>query len=220
MNIVLVQENMYMNAFRKLGAISIENSKTLEELKCKHNLAFKKLVGRGVFIKIEDNKYYLDEEKAKEFIYARRRFSFYVLIVLFSILLVVFTKLQNHYETIINLTNEEKIEDFEYLWNKLNSSYPFWNEVSESGINKNDVYENYRQEIKKGNTDIEFMKTIGDFLQEFKGYGHLLALDGYMYNFYDNTFTLAKDRLNDEEIKEIFNKRESYGKIRGYRNGY
>lgn len=127
-----------------------------------------------------------------------------VLIVLFSILLVVFTKSQNHNETIINLTNEEKMEDFEYLWSKLNSSYPFWNEVSESGINKNDVYEEYRKKyIKKANTDIEFMKEIGYFLKEFKGFGHLLALDGYMYNLYDNTFTLAKDRLDDEKVKEM-----------------
>lgn len=127
-----------------------------------------------------------------------------VLIVLFSILLVVFTKLQNHNETIINLTNEEKMEDFEYLWSKLNSSYLFWNEVSESGINKNDVYKKYRKKyIKKANTDIEFMKEIGYFLKEFKGFGHLLALDGYMYNLYDNTFTLAKDRLDDEKVKEM-----------------
>ena len=129
--------------------------------------------------------------------------SIIALIILILIILGILSKLNKYNQTIINLTNEEKMEDFEYLWSKLNSSYPFWNEVSESGINKNDVYEDYRKEIKKTSTDIEFMKTIGDFLEEFKGYGHLLALDGYMYNFYDNTFTLAKDRLNDEEIKEM-----------------
>lgn len=125
------------------------------------------------------------------------------LIILILIILGIVSKLNKYNQTIINLTNEEKMEDFEYLWRKLNSSYPFWNELSEIGINKNDVYEDYRKEIKKANTDIEFMKEIGYFLKEFKGIGHLLAIDGYMYNFYDNTFTLAKDRLNDEEIKEM-----------------
>ncbi len=92
MNIVLVQENLYMNAFRKLGATNIENAKTLEVLKCKHNLAFKKLVDRGVFIKTKNNNYYMDEEKAIKFIHARRRFSFYIIIGLFITILVIALK--------------------------------------------------------------------------------------------------------------------------------
>ena len=89
MNIVLVQENMYMNLFRKTGSTNIDNAKTLEELKCRENFAFKKLIGRRVLIKTEDNKYYMDKEKAKEFICSRRRFSFYVLVVLFTTILVL-----------------------------------------------------------------------------------------------------------------------------------
>lgn len=126
-----------------------------------------------------------------------------ILIVLTSILLITFTRLNKYHETIIGLTDEEKIEDFEYLWDKLYSSYPFWNEVSESGIDKDAVYEEYKREIKKSNTDIEFMKEVQYFLKEFKGYGHLLALDGHMYNFYDNTFTLSKTELDDEEVNEM-----------------
>ncbi len=129
--------------------------------------------------------------------------SIMILIVLTSILLITFTRLNKYHETIIGLTDEEKIEDFEYLWDKLYSSYPFWNEVSESGIDKDAVYEEYKREIKKSNTDIEFMKEVQYFLKEFKGYGHLLALDGHMYNFYDNTFTLSKTELDDEEVNEM-----------------
>lgn len=92
MNIILVKENMYMNAFRKLGAIGFENAKTMEELKCKHDLAFRKLVGRKVFIKVGDNKYYMDEHAAKQYIQARRKFSFYILLVLFVTMLILTLK--------------------------------------------------------------------------------------------------------------------------------
>ena len=129
--------------------------------------------------------------------------SIIIVIIFTSILFLVFTKLNKYNKTIINLADEEKMTDFEYLWDKLHTSYPFWNEVSQSGVEKNAVYEEYKKEIQKTNTDIDFMKTIGYFLEEFKGYGHLLVLDGYTYNYYDNILTLSKTKLDDKEIKEM-----------------
>jgi len=72
--------------------------------------------------------------------------------------------MKNHNETIINLTDAEKMQDFEYLWDALNDTYPFWNEVVKSGVDRNAVYEEYKKKVQQTNTDIEFMKVIGYFL--------------------------------------------------------
>ena len=71
---------------------------------------------------------------------------FIMIIVLIVILLFVLTKMKNHNETIINLTSEEKVQDFEYLWDALNDTYPFWDEVKKSGIDKNAIYEEYKKQ--------------------------------------------------------------------------
>lgn len=124
-------------------------------------------------------------------------------IFLIAILLLVFIKTKNYNETIINLTDEEKIQDFEYLCDILDGTYPFWNEVAERGIDKNLVYEKYKNEVQEANTDIEFMELVRYFLNEFKGYGHLSVLDGYMYDLYDKTFALGLAELNDMEMKRM-----------------
>jgi hypothetical protein len=128
---------------------------------------------------------------------------FIIVIVLIAILSLVLTKVKNYNETIINLTAEEKMQDFEYLWNVLNDTYPFWYEVEKSGVDKKVVYEEYKKEIQLTNTDIEFMKMVGGFLNDLKGYGHLSVLDGYMYNLYNDTYALGEIKLNNDEIKRM-----------------
>ena len=128
---------------------------------------------------------------------------FIIVIVLIAILSLVLTKVKNYNETIINLTAEEKMQDFEYLWNVLNDTYPFWYEVEKSGVDKKVVYEEYKKEIQLTTTDIEFMKMVGGFLNDLKGYGHLSVLDGYMYNLYNDTYALGEIKLNNDEIKRM-----------------
>ncbi|MFA9464649.1 MAG: S41 family peptidase [Velocimicrobium sp.] len=106
-------------------------------------------------------------------------------------------------ELIINLTTEQKIADFEYLCDVLDKSYPFWGEVVVSGINKEAVYAEYRENIEKSRTDIVFFKEIGYFLKEFGGFGHLSVLDGYMYRLYTNTLTAGDGLLSEHELQKI-----------------
>ncbi|MGO3751677.1 MAG: S41 family peptidase [Peptoniphilaceae bacterium] len=122
-----------------------------------------------------------------------------VSIILFSFLLLRYLK--NKSETIINMTYEEKVEDFNYLLETLDTSYPFWSEIEEDGIEKEKIYEEYKSIISKTNTDIEFMKEIGYFLKEFNGYGHLSVLDGYVYKQFEEIFNLSQNKILDEEEK-------------------
>ena len=61
-------------------------------------------------------------------------------------------------------------------------SYPFWEDIEQAGIDKEAVYSTHRTDI--ANTDIEFFKCIGYFLNEFDGVGHLSVLDGYIWKIH------------------------------------
>ena len=106
-------------------------------------------------------------------------------------------------QTILNLSIEQKVSDFDVLCEILDKSYPFWNEVEQVGIDKETIYNTYRTDIANTDTDIEFFKYIGYFLNEFEGFGHLSILDGYMYGIYMDTLSESNLVLSIEEEQGI-----------------
>lgn len=106
-------------------------------------------------------------------------------------------------QTILNLTAEQKLSDFDTLCEILDISYPFWGEVEQAGIDREIVYNTYRTNIENTDTDIEFFKEIGNFLNEFDGFGHLSALDGYMYGIYMDTISESNRVLSAKEKQGI-----------------
>lgn len=106
-------------------------------------------------------------------------------------------------QTILNLTAEQKQADFDALCEILDKSYPFWDETKQAGIDKESVYNTYRSDIANTQTDIEFFKYIGYFLKEFKGFGHLSALDGYMYGIYMDAVSESDPMLSVQEKQGI-----------------
>lgn len=112
-------------------------------------------------------------------------------------------------QTILNLTAEQKISDFDTLCEILDISYPFWSEVEQAGIDREIVYNTYRTNIVNTDTDIEFFKEIGYFLNEFEGFGHLSVLDGYMYGIYmdaiseGNRVLSAKEKQGIELLRKV-----------------
>ncbi len=106
-------------------------------------------------------------------------------------------------QTIINLTTEQKLSDFDTLCAILDESYPFWNELEKMGIDKDNLYITYRTGIANTDTDIGFFKHISYFLNEFDGVGHLSVLDGYMYGLYTDTMSESNDILSDREAQSI-----------------
>lgn len=106
-------------------------------------------------------------------------------------------------QQILNLSTEQKLADFDVLREVLDTSYPFWKEVYEAGIDKEAMYTTYRNNIEKSNTDIEFFKEVSYLLKEFKGYGHISVLDGYMYRLYTETIITGKGLLTEDELAEV-----------------
>lgn len=106
-------------------------------------------------------------------------------------------------QTILNLTTEQKQADFDALCEILDKSYPFWYEVEQAGIDKETVYRTYRADIAEADTDIAFFKHIGYFLKEFKGFGHLSVLDGYLYGIYMDALSESGHVLSIQEEQGI-----------------
>ena len=106
-------------------------------------------------------------------------------------------------QTILKLSAEQKLSDFDVLCEILDKSYPFWSEAEQAGIDKETIYNTYRTDIVNTNTDIEFFKYMGYFLNEFEGFGHLSVLDGYMYGIYMDTISESNLVLSTEDEKSI-----------------
>jgi hypothetical protein len=70
--VIIAIQNKIIRKFRTSGTTSIKSAKTLEELEIGHKLIFNKLVRKGVIVQRGD-KFYLDEQQAKEFLLRRRR---------------------------------------------------------------------------------------------------------------------------------------------------
>lgn len=125
-------------------------------------------------------------------------------ILLAGIVSVLFIQYQNRRsQTILNLTTEQKLSDFDTLCGILNKSYPFWQEAEQMGIDKEGLYNTYRADIENAKTDIAFFKDIGYFLKEFKGLGHLSVLDGSMYRLYMDAILESDHLLSPLEKQKI-----------------
>ena len=81
-------------------------------------------------------------------------------------------------QTILGLTAEQKLQDFDALCTLLDQNYPFWKEAEQAGLNRSELYQSAREEIARTDTDIAYFKEIGQFLGEFQGLVHLSVLDG------------------------------------------
>lgn len=130
-------------------------------------------------------------------------FALYVLGVCICIIFLFFQYYNRKSQMILNLTTEQKLSDFDTLCEILDKNYPFWEEIQQKGIDKENIYNTYRADIANVDTDIEFFKYIGYFLNEFKGLGHLSVLDGYMYGIYMDTISESNHMLSIQEEQSI-----------------
>ena len=106
-------------------------------------------------------------------------------------------------QNILHLSVEQKLSDFDALWEILEESYPFWEEVKQAGIDREAVYGRYRAEIPETKTDIAYFKHISYFLKEFDGLGHLSVLDGYLYGLYMDTIAESGSLLSPQEQQRV-----------------
>ncbi|MDO4302890.1 MAG: hypothetical protein Q4D94_03145, partial [Bacillota bacterium] len=82
-------------------------------------------------------------------------FVFGILVVCIGACLLFLQYQNEKTQTILNLTTEQKLSDFDTLCTILDASYPFWKDIEQIGIDKEAVYHTYRTDIENTDTDIE-----------------------------------------------------------------
>ncbi|MFD1039722.1 hypothetical protein ACFQ3N_15145 [Virgibacillus byunsanensis] len=60
-------EKVYMEKFKTKGALSEDTAKTLKEIDCTEGMTFWKLKAKGIFIKVGEDRYYMDAKKAYKY---------------------------------------------------------------------------------------------------------------------------------------------------------
>lgn len=93
------------------------------------------------------------------------------------------------------LTKEEKLEDFDFLYQTLKENYPYWKLAERTqNMDLETQYHIYREKIENSETDMQLFTNIHGFVSQCKGAGHLqLLVENY-----------ADDYRNLEGIPEEF----------------
>lgn len=92
--VVIKRQNQIIRAFRDAGATFADNAKSLDEVHCRKSLIFRRLVSKGVIVKCDDEKYYIDNRVADSFLTKRRRnvlIALFVAVIL-SVLILQFMR--------------------------------------------------------------------------------------------------------------------------------
>ncbi len=85
----VIKQNLYMRAFRKAEATDRSRAKTLAELGIRETRIFRGMVEKGVFVPAGRDAYYMDQDGAAEFIAARRKRAFYMLVLALIVILLL-----------------------------------------------------------------------------------------------------------------------------------
>ncbi|MGA2361734.1 MAG: hypothetical protein ABSG73_04665 [Candidatus Aminicenantales bacterium] len=86
---IIIKQNQYMRVFRKAEAVDRGRAKPLDVLGVRETGIFRRMMDRGVFINAGGNLYYMDPNAAKEFVAARRKRVFFMLVLALIALLVL-----------------------------------------------------------------------------------------------------------------------------------
>ena len=91
------------------------------------------------------------------------------------------------------LTAEEKLEEFDFLCGFLDEAYPYWPDVEAIGVDKEAVYDEYRQRVEQPEDTLSYFNELYAFFRALGGFGHLGAVDGNSYQIYLSTYRMLKE---------------------------
>jgi len=108
------------------------------------------------------------------------------------------------------LTNEQKIEDYEYMWKTLRMSFPFFGVANRLGIDVDDIYKKFEKEVTESKDDVDFLKCINSCINKFTGIGHLGVIDTQLYEYIKDIFKEYPARkswdrvINNPKTKSLY----------------
>lgn len=86
--VIAIRRKRLVRRFREAGATGPEHAVTLESLGVRPFWIFDQMVRRGVFIRTQKGRFYMDEQAAEEFLWQHKKRAliitgFFLLVVLF-----------------------------------------------------------------------------------------------------------------------------------------
>lgn len=96
--------------------------------------------------------------------------------------------LDNHRD-IVGLTQEQRLEDYDYLWKTLEESWPFMGVTQRMGVDTKSVHDKYRQYIEEHDSDFALYLALNDINFTMNGQGHLLFFHPSTYNAYRDLYS-------------------------------
>ena len=134
----------------------------------------------------------------------KRKYSL-ILLLLIAVFYLVSCKSINSLEN--NLTKEEKIQDFEYMYDVIKQSYPYL-EVNKrvNNIDWLDNKDSYLEKIKNTKNDDEFISVLNNILADLNnGHTHLIN-NSALFNLFNDAYGNLGwyDFFDDEVVKKRY----------------
>lgn len=87
------------------------------------------------------------------------------------------------------LTNEQMLEDFDYLYKALKENYPYFGTLKRMyGVDLDEEYNNSRKLVESCKSEAEFYSIIENFTRKANMVGHLSAIAPFDYDWYVETY--------------------------------
>lgn len=96
----------------------------------------------------------------------------------------------------LNWTTEQKLDDFKYLYDTMNSLYPYWGEIEETGKDRESIYETYVEKVRTATSDEAFLNTVLAYFNELDAYtiGHLGPIVPGAYDSFHQLYAPSENR--------------------------
>ncbi len=160
-------------------------------------------------------------------IFLRKKLPILIVTLVFSVIILLSTHIflntrLNLYWT-KELTEKQKIEDFEYMYNILKDNYAHFYEVKKMyGYDWLEYKEQFKEKIKKTKNNLEFYYALNDILLKLHdGHTHVLSPGYYKYLFGPLGFKPYEDMFRESESsykmwEKIFKNTYRQGELEDY----
>ncbi len=87
--VIALRRKKFIRRFAERGATSSDKAILFADLQMRPSWIFEQMVTRGVFVRLENNRYYMNEQSAQAFLAAQRRRALAIASVSLLVFLIV-----------------------------------------------------------------------------------------------------------------------------------
>ncbi len=117
----------------------------------------------------------------------------------------------------MNLTPEQRLKDFDYLYEVLKENYPYFGVSKRAGIDMEEAYQRLRGDIEQCSNDDEYFELLTQFCSN--GIGHLNVWGTRYFSLMDNFKAWSEDNSRYKRLYKVLDNEVSkvnYAKMQDY----